>query len=97
MGNDEFILYIRKQHPGCTVSNDALGRAIWRWLRVAEPQARKLAEDVDCYGGKTGAFIADTRLPKTATQVSFDSNVLPRLYTFLDQLGRGEAADLSGD
>jgi hypothetical protein len=95
MGNDEFILYIRKQHPGCTISNDALGRAIWRWLRDADIQARKVAEDVDCYWGKTGAFIADTRLPKTATQFSFDSSVLPRLYAFLDQLGQDEAADLS--
>jgi len=96
MGNDEFILYSRKQYPDCTISNDALGRSIWRWLRAAEPQARKLTEDEPCYWGNSGTFIADTRLPKTATQFSFDSNVLPRLYAFLDRLGQGEAADLSG-
>ena len=89
-------LYIRKRHRDCTITNDALGRSIWRWLKAAEPQARKLTEDEPCYWGNTGAFIADTGLPKTATQFSFDSTVLPHLYAFLDELGQGEAADLSG-
>jgi hypothetical protein len=49
MGNDEFILYIRKRYPDCATSNDALGRGIWRWIRAADPQASKLVEDEDCY------------------------------------------------
>ena len=29
MGNDEFILYIRKQNVNCKTSNPVLGKKIW--------------------------------------------------------------------
>ena len=31
MGNDEFILYIRKNY-NCSLTNDRLGRMIWKWM-----------------------------------------------------------------
>lgn len=32
MGNDEFILYIRK-NSHTTKTNDVLGREIWNWIK----------------------------------------------------------------
>lgn len=32
MGNDEFILYIRKQPPCCQISTKDLGRNICEWI-----------------------------------------------------------------
>ena len=85
MGNDEFILYIRKRYPNCSMSNDVLGRRIWEWIRGQD--GRKEEEDMPCYWGDTGAFVSEDKLPKTATQFSFGNNILPRLYEFLNQLG----------
>ena len=39
MGNDEFILYIRKVYPNCPTSNDTLGRLIWKRLKDLDPAA----------------------------------------------------------
>lgn len=33
MGNDEFILYCRKQHKGENKSTAQLGKLIWEWIR----------------------------------------------------------------
>lgn len=33
MGNDEFILYCRKQHKGDDKSTAQLGKLIWEWIR----------------------------------------------------------------
>lgn len=87
MGDDEFILYIRKQHPTCTKGNDSLGREIWRKLQTLDLNAQIKERNVDCYWGNTGPFIAIDKLPKTATQFSFDRAYLPQLYDYLDQLG----------
>src|SRR5271156_3049749 len=38
-GNDEFILYIRKNYRNCPTSNDVLGRAIWVWISKRDPTA----------------------------------------------------------
>ena len=86
MGNDEFILYIRKQHRGCRTPNDALGKRIWEWIREQDGQ-KEGEEDKLCYWGDTGTFISEYELPKTAAQFSFDSSNLPRLYEFLNELG----------
>ncbi len=32
MGNDEFILYIRKNHQKCATNNALLGKRIWEWI-----------------------------------------------------------------
>jgi len=85
MGNDEFILYVRKQYPKCGIPNDTLGKRIWEWIRKQGGQ--KEVEDKCCYWGDTGDFIRADGLPKTATQFTFDSNILPGLYEFLNRLG----------
>ncbi len=33
MGNDEFILYVRKINTNCLTPNDTLGRLIWKSAR----------------------------------------------------------------
>lgn len=91
MGNDEFILYIRKNFKHCLVSNDVLGRKIWEWLRTnANADAHQLENDKPCYWGDQGFFIAENKLPKTATQFEFNSCVLPNLYLFLADLSAGK-------
>ncbi len=42
MGNDEFILYIRKHHPQNKTLNNQLGKRIWHWLREQNPPAQKV-------------------------------------------------------
>ena len=91
MGNDEFILYIRKHYPLCRLSNLNLGKRIWERIRSIDPNANIVERDRECYWGDTGPFIAEDRLPKTATQFSFDSNILPQLFDFLVTLGTEEA------
>ena len=88
MGNDEFILYIRKRYPRCNRTNDVLGRKIWEWIRDNDPNAVQTKEDARCYWGDTGTFIADDELPKTATQFSFRIDILPGLFGYLDELGK---------
>lgn len=87
MGNDEFILYIRKRHPECRTVNAQLGKSIWKWLRESRSNAEIVTADVRCVWGDAGEFVSDVMLPKTATQFSFDEEALPRLYRYLDELG----------
>ena len=92
MGNDEFILYIRKNHPDCAISNDDLGKKIWKWINEsdADVKAEKVRDDEACLWGKDAANIGETKLPKTAAQFRFESTLLPSLYEHLDALGKGE-------
>lgn len=89
MGNDEFILYIRKQHPNCQISTKDLGRYIWEWIIEHDHNAKQVEEDLPClWTTNNGAKnIDDMKLPKTARQFEFDRNVLPELYYHLDELG----------
>lgn len=88
LGNDEFLLYIRKQYRNCRTTNDTLGRQIWIWLRNVDSAARKVQEE-PCYWSSAAAdFLDAQRLPRTATQFEFDRNVLPELYGYLDELGQ---------
>lgn len=86
MGNDEFILYIRKHNSACVKSTADLGYKIWEWIKKNEPNATKVAQNQVCRWGNTGPFIASGNLPITATQFSFDRAILPCLYDFLDTL-----------
>jgi len=85
MGNDEFILYIRKTSD-CEKTNDHLGREIWKWLR--DRGAHKLFNEKPqpCYWESIGQSIDEKKLPKDATQFEFDRVLLPELYNFLDIL-----------
>lgn len=85
MGNDEFILYIRKT-SSCDKSNDLLGREIWKWLR--DKGAKKLFEGKPqpCFWETTGSSIDEKILPQDATQFEFDRAILSELYDYLDAL-----------
>jgi hypothetical protein len=87
MGNDEFILYIRKRYPNCGLSTSELGKRIYQQIHQLDPSASIVAEDAPCYWGNEGSFVAENRLPKTAAQISFDPHILQRLFGFLDDLG----------
>lgn len=95
MGNDEFILYIRKLEqqkkaaniPVTSQSNEVLGRKIWEWLRDnKDASAKKTIEDQPCFWDIQGVNINAKLLPKTATQFLFDRKILEQLYDFLDTL-----------
>lgn len=94
MGNDEFILYIRKRHPECRLANDNLGQRIWSWILTHDPQATKVGTQREqddgmlCMWGDRGTFIGPRQLPKTATQFRFQRALRPDLYTFLDAIAQ---------
>ena len=83
MGNDEFILYIRKTSD-CETHTNILGRQISKWFKKnnIEPSQR----DVTSYWEKIGASIDEKHLPKTAAQFKFNKKLLPELYNYLDEL-----------
>lgn len=85
MGNDEFILYIRKWHPNCLISTKELGKKIWRWLRKRGAEKSPI-KPVHSYWDKSGKVNKDM-LPEHATQFEFDRKLLPELYDYLDELG----------
>ncbi len=84
MGNDEFILYIRKHNGGIGKTTTQLGREIWKWMEENIEGATQEEKDKPCLWGDTGGFINENNLPKTATQFRFDRKFLPQLYSFLD-------------
>jgi len=90
MGNDEFILYIRKNYPECQTDNQVLGRQIFQWLRD-NANATEIPEKYDkpCYWGTEGDFISSKKLPYQASAFRFLREQLPNLYLILDRLGAG--------
>lgn len=90
LGNDDFILYVRKNYPECATTNDQLGKRVWLWLQGQDATARKTHEGVPqpCYWGDTGPHVDECRLPQRATQFEFRRELLPGLYEFLDELAR---------
>ena len=86
MGDDEFILYIRKNYENCTTVNNILGRQISEWFK--ELSIGVFKKDVPCYWDiDSNMMIGPIKLPETAAQFCFPRNLLPDLYTKLDQLG----------
>ena len=86
MGDDEFILHVRKNGFGQNSENPELGRKIWVWIRAHDTGATKIQKDQACRWGDAGSFISEDDLPKTATQFKFDEAILPELYRFLSTL-----------
>jgi len=86
-GNDEAILYLRKNHLNCSTPNNILGKMIWEWLR--ERGGQKIEEDKPSVWGKEGDFLGETGLPATAAQFEFDRSLMPELFNYLDLLGQG--------
>lgn len=90
MGNDEFILHIRK-HYNCDIANPQLGRRIWEWLRDNADGEKAKGQPPAMWGDGIPA-VGPTRLPGSATQFEFRLDALPELFRFLRQLGTGAAA-----
>ena len=86
MGNDEFILYIRKNNKTCRINNKELGKEIWKWISNEDSSAKEIQEDMPCLWGDNTPNTDPEILPKTATQFEFKRILLPKLYTFLDTL-----------
>jgi hypothetical protein len=85
MGNDEFILYIRKNYEACSIGNRELGKKTWAWL---EPKgATKVKELPQHTYWVKAEKVEDGMLPEHATQFEFDRSLLPELYNYLDELG----------
>lgn len=87
MGNDEFILYLRKNYPNCNTENDQLGRRIWEEIQRLDNNATIINSDQQCEWEIEGNSISSTMLPKTATQFSFDRTILISIYNYLNELG----------
>jgi hypothetical protein len=85
MGNDEFILYVRKKGRGANKTTRQLGREIWQRIKAYDPEAKQIEKDQDSHWGKQGEHVSPSDLPKTSTQFEFDSSILPKLYEFLDK------------
>lgn len=86
MGNDEFILYIRKWNPACMITNEQLGRQIWEWIEKNDRLKPRQLTREECVWGKEANNVSRDDLPYTATQFEFSRSLLPRLYDFLDSL-----------
>ena len=84
MGNDEFILYIRKKSVNCTLTNDQLSKLIWNWLR--ENGAKKIEDDKLSKWSNDANNKDSKGLPQTAAQFEFDRAILSKLYCYLDEL-----------
>ncbi len=67
MGNDEFILYIRKKQKPCSITNDDLGKYIWIWLKKRGGQKTFKGKKQPCLWGKDAANRDKENLPYTAT------------------------------
>ena len=92
MGNDEFILYIRKNHSGCPIPNDQLGKHIWQWLQENDQTAKITDRNQPCHWGNSDEITSEITLPKTAAQFRFSISTLPLLYRYLDNLASGTNA-----
>lgn len=86
MGDDEFILYVRKNGKGIGKGTAELGKSIWVWIKAQDPGAIQTKRSEDCRWGDVGPFVSPDDLPKTATQFRFDRSLLPALYDYLDTL-----------
>jgi hypothetical protein len=70
MGNDEFILYIRKKAESQTYTNEILGKMIWIWLR--DKGAKKSPEQPQPAYWGVSENVLEYKLPAHATQFIFD-------------------------
>ncbi|MCA1780177.1 MAG: hypothetical protein LC637_12595 [Xanthomonadaceae bacterium] len=90
MGNDEFILYTRKNFKNCHITNDQLGKTIWHWLQENDPTSEIIERGQPCMWGSSEVITSEMTLPKTAAQFQFSITILPQLYAFLGKVGACE-------
>jgi len=88
MGNDEFILHIRK-HYACAMRNPQLGERIATWLRE-NADGVVVRESQPAVWGEEIAACDELRLPKTAAVLEFRREALPALYAYLADLATGQ-------
>jgi len=86
MGNDEFILYLRKNALARMSDNVYLGKIIWEKIKTLDPNAFIVERDQKCLWNCEGENVNEHMLPKTATQFSFEKSIIPQIYDFLDSL-----------
>ena len=87
MGNDEFILYVRKQNPTCEYQTKKLGELICKWLKEnADVEEKDIEYHQPCLWGENANNVAIDMLPKTASQFILNRDKLPALYDYLDSL-----------
>lgn len=84
MGNDEFILYVRKWHPECPKGNAVIAREATQWLLRQVPPAQLIEADKPAIWGDLHDV---PRLPATSAQFEFDRSLLPAVFTQLDHIG----------
>lgn len=90
MGNDEFILYIRKNY-NCSLTNDRIGRMVWKWIRENSKgidKEKDIKHNIPCLWQTHKIKTYGVGLPRTASQITFNRKLLPKLYGFLDELGQ---------
>lgn len=90
MGNDEFILYIRKNY-NCSLTNDRIGKMAWKWILE---NSKGISKEKDIIRGVPCLWQVSKmrktygmRLPRAASQITFNRKLLPKLYSFLDEIG----------
>ena len=86
MGNDDLILYVRKQYPGCVIRNPQLGKLIW--ARIQQAGGAKVSENQPSLWSDTPEGRAKG-LPMVSTQFQFPRSFLPDLFSYLDSLSQG--------
>ena len=99
MGNDEFILYIRKNY-NCSLTNDRLGRMIGKWIFENSKGINKtkdIVHNIPCLWQQT-IRVKKTygiHLPRTTSQFTFNRYLLPKLYDYLDLIGKSHTSEES--
>ncbi|MCW5828213.1 MAG: hypothetical protein KIT79_02745 [Deltaproteobacteria bacterium] len=89
MGNDEFILHLRKRYKWGG-DNRLLGEEIWRTIQELDNNARQEPEGkaTPVLWPTEGENIAPDRLPTAAHQFVFNREILPDLYRRLGEIGK---------
>jgi len=96
MGNDEFILHVRKHYEGCELDNPTIGRRVWTWLRD-NANGEQVSGQQPALWGTDNEAVDRVGLPGSATQFEFDLDGLSDLYRFLRILASRGDTEEDGD
>lgn len=92
LGNDDFILFIRKNQKNrgkaSETKNNHLGRRIWKFIEEKNLGTKVSEESIPCKWDPKGCDDEGLGLPKRATQFDIDICMLPKLYDFLRELSQ---------
>lgn len=90
MGNDEFILYIRKRTTSCKYNNDELEDLIWKWISTKDKNAKKKPVTPQKSLWSVSENVNEFMLPESSYQFEFKKSLLLDLYTYLDCLAKNK-------